>query len=257
MSTLAGGPLEGREVVRLKTFELEYAKACALKALKKAEREENAGLVAQYTNDLAQLDSECQRRWNQFTSEQPQAEAPRKLGAVVGLPPPATGASIRSLPPMKALTVWQPWAWAIAEGFKRVENRDWKPAPSMLGSGDRLAIHAAVRAVDREALKHVRHALYASRGRADGPHPWDVPLPESPKYVLGGIVAVAKYSHHVSLRRDLPMDQQPWFVGQFGWVLTDIQKLSKPLQVRGAQGLWAVPGDVLFAIDEQLKGRAP
>ena len=29
---------------------------------------------------------------------------------------------------MKALTVCQPWAWAIVEGHKSVENRRWSTA---------------------------------------------------------------------------------------------------------------------------------
>lgn len=256
MTTLAGGPHEGRELTLLKTTELEAAVTWAKRALQQASREENAGLVAQHTNDLAQLDAERQRRWNKFTtSEQPQAEQARKLGAVVGPPEPATRASLRSLPPLKALTVWQPWAWAIAEGFKKVENRDWKPYPKVLAPGERIAIHAALRALDREALKSVRHALYQSRGRADGALPWEVPVEDS-AYTYGGIVAVAKFSHLVTLRRDLAVDQQPWFVGQYGWVLEDVKKLPKPVQVRGAQGIWQVPGAELFAIDEQLKGRA-
>lgn len=257
MSTLAGGPYEGREFTRLTTPELEAAVTWAKRALAQADREHNDGLRAQHTNDLTQLDAERQRRFNQFLSlsEQPQADQARKLGAVVaGSPPPATGASIRSLAPLKALTVWQPWAWAIAEGFKRVENRDWKPYPKVLAPGERIAIHAAVRALDREALKSVRHALYQSRGRADGPLPWEVPVEEA-AYSFGCIVAVAKFSHLVTLRRDLPVDQQPWFVGQYGWVLDDVRKLAKPVQVRGAQGIWQVPGAELFAIDEQLKGK--
>ncbi|MBR5243416.1 MAG: ASCH domain-containing protein, partial [Thermoguttaceae bacterium] len=42
-------------------------------------------------------------------------------------------------PALKALTIRAPWAWAIAQGWKRVENRSW--ATRFRG---RIAIHAAV-----------------------------------------------------------------------------------------------------------------
>ena len=41
---------------------------------------------------------------------------------------------------MKTLSIRQPWAWAILNAGKRVENRDWKHAPSYRGP---LLIHAA------------------------------------------------------------------------------------------------------------------
>ena len=46
---------------------------------------------------------------------------------------------IAATPDLTALTIRAPWAWAIAEGWKRVENRSW--ATKFRG---RIAIHAAV-----------------------------------------------------------------------------------------------------------------
>jgi len=51
--------------------------------------------------------------------------------------------------PMRALTVRQPWADAIARGGKTVENRTW-PAPAR-HVGTRFLIHAAA-APDRHAV---------------------------------------------------------------------------------------------------------
>ncbi|MBP3531309.1 MAG: ASCH domain-containing protein [Thermoguttaceae bacterium] len=42
-------------------------------------------------------------------------------------------------PDLKALTIRAPWAWAIAQGWKRVENRSWSTR-----FRGRIAIHAAV-----------------------------------------------------------------------------------------------------------------
>jgi len=41
---------------------------------------------------------------------------------------------------VKALSIRQPWAWAILHAGKRVENRDWKHPPTYRGP---LLIHAA------------------------------------------------------------------------------------------------------------------
>lgn len=35
---------------------------------------------------------------------------------------------------MKALTLWQPWAWWVASGWKPIENRPWPPPASAIGT---------------------------------------------------------------------------------------------------------------------------
>ena len=53
---------------------------------------------------------------------------------------------------MKALTIKQPWAWAITHGTKRVENRTWKPPFHIIGQ--RIAIHTSVRIEKAELLAY-------------------------------------------------------------------------------------------------------
>ncbi len=43
---------------------------------------------------------------------------------------------------MRALTLHQPWAWAVAAGHKVVENRTWAPSPKAVRLGDLFAVHA-------------------------------------------------------------------------------------------------------------------
>ena len=45
--------------------------------------------------------------------------------------------------PVKALTLWQPWASLIALGKKRYETRSWKPPLTLIG--ERIALHAAAK----------------------------------------------------------------------------------------------------------------
>jgi len=52
-------------------------------------------------------------------------------------------------PAMRALTLRQPWAWAIVHGQKRIENRPWKPWRDIIGQ--RIAIHAGLITSEAEA----------------------------------------------------------------------------------------------------------
>jgi hypothetical protein len=52
---------------------------------------------------------------------------------------------------MKALSVRQPWAWAIIHGGKNIENRNWAPKVRP----GRIAIHSAKRWAGDDALKTV------------------------------------------------------------------------------------------------------
>ena len=62
---------------------------------------------------------------------------------------------------LSALTLWRPWAAAIAHGTKRIENRTWVPPRSMFGQD--IAIHAGQR-LDADAIEDV-----AADGVARGP----------------------------------------------------------------------------------------
>jgi hypothetical protein len=46
------------------------------------------------------------------------------------------------MPAARALSIRQPWAWAVPHAAKDVENRDWRGLPSYRGA---LVIHAGAR----------------------------------------------------------------------------------------------------------------
>lgn len=167
-------------------------------------------------------------------------------GSIPPLPPGAvlSAGGVRTYQGFAALTVWQPWAWAIAAGLKQVENRGWKPFS--LRPGDVLGIHAALRPVDVHHLASVReNAVRAGRG---------LEVPST--FMHGALIAVATYVGVVTSREALSVDQRCWWVGPFGWVLRDVRPLPKPLEVRGQQGIWAVPGELVHQVWDQLGGRA-
>lgn len=153
---------------------------------------------------------------------------------------------------MQALTIWQPWAWAIASGLKLIENRDWLPNWRRLKPGDDLAIHAGQHVPSRDELASVRMAARAMGREAEVP-------PSSsnwfhPNY-LGRVIAVVTFSGIASGREALTEAQRPWWVGKYGWLFTNVRQLdlgSSPKD-RGQQGLWVLTPGVEKMVRSQLE----
>lgn len=138
---------------------------------------------------------------------------------------------------MKALTLIQPWGWAIMHG-KDVENRTWSPPASMIGQ--RIAIHAGKR-YDREGELFVAKQLGLKR------------LPEAAHWqgVIGTVV-IERTIVSGMLQRD-PALKSPWFSGPWGWVLRDVRELERPIACKGMLGLWRLPAAIEAALAGQLK----
>lgn len=112
---------------------------------------------------------------------------------------------------MKAISIRQPWAWAIVAGHKPIENRTWKT--SFRG---RVLIHAGRAAVSGADLEELaRHA------RRQG-----FPMPEADRLFRGGIVGSIEIIDVVTTSSD------PWFKGPFGWILEE----PRPARFRSCAG---------------------
>ena len=117
---------------------------------------------------------------------------------------------------MKALSVRQPWAWLIVNGYKNIENRTWRT--HYRGP---LLIHAGARPVDQETLRYAKR-LAKRHG---------IELPG--EYQLGGIVGEVEVVDCVECSRS------PWFQGPIGWVLANTRRRRfRPL--KGSLGLFNV-----------------
>lgn len=123
--------------------------------------------------------------------------------------------------PMIALSVRQPWAWALVTGRKDVENRTW-----MTSHRGRLWIHAAKVTPDPGAIAWIRSQI---------PH---VSVPNH--YATGALVG------YVTLTDCLVVSDSPWYAGGcFAWVVTDAVALKKTVPMRGRQGLFSIdPADL-------------
>ena len=142
---------------------------------------------------------------------------------------------------MRALSLWQPWCWAIldlpADDAKDVENRTWAPPGSAIG--ELVAIHAALKLDDEAwAWRFVR----AASGQAP-------PAPdELPRGAIVGVVEVTGFVRESASR---------WFWGPVGWTLGRRARLAQPIPMRGLQGLWGVPDDVAAQLRAALGPQAP
>lgn len=149
---------------------------------------------------------------------------------------------------MRALTLWQPWGWAIVAGYKAMENRPWPPPQSAIGQ--RLAIHAG-KTWDRDGARSILDLI------APDAFPDDLSA-----HVAGAVIGVAT---PVRVVRDggigvdgvphvdtLTDDERRWFFGPYGWVLREVVRLPEPVPCRGYQMLWTLPDDVEAQVRAQL-----
>lgn len=139
---------------------------------------------------------------------------------------------------MKAISLWQPWAQAIAVGAKTVETRSWKT--NYRGP---IAIHAAK--TQNAETHQATNAFRADPDIAPGEIPAALPF--------GAFVALATlYAcyqtedidrwYYISATENRYGNYEP---GRFGWVLKDIQALDDPVPYRGRQGLFEVPDEII------------
>lgn len=120
---------------------------------------------------------------------------------------------------MRALSVKQPWAWAIIHAGKDIENR-----PRRTHIRETIAIHASQRPA-KDWEEHYPEG---------GPR---VPPPE--QWVLGAIIGFVDI---VDCFSDSP---SAWFCGPWGYALANARPLSEPVPCKGALGFWRVSDQVL------------
>lgn len=122
--------------------------------------------------------------------------------AALARPNAETIALWRELP---ILSIRQPWAWLIANGWKDIENRTW-----WTSQRGRFLIHAGLRA-ELEAIEDLR----AGRHPVTGERMQRMDLPAA--FDCGGIVGIA------TVTDCLDASPSPWFVGPYGFVIQDAE----------------------------------
>lgn len=123
---------------------------------------------------------------------------------------------------MKAISIQQPWAWAILHAGKDVENRSW----STTYRGE-VAVHA-------------------TRMQTDYKLPAGVAAPAEEDLVLRAVVGI------VEIVDIVVQSSSRWFSGPFGFLLRNPRPLPKPVRCPGNQRIWEMPASVAKAVSAQL-----
>ena len=143
---------------------------------------------------------------------------------------------------IKAITLWQPWASAMAVGAKHIETRSWPGERGGLRKGDLLAIHAAARRLSPEDAAYCRDYLQGIALDVQA-------LP------YGAVVCVVRYLESKPTTElvegvetearwvdDLLWTEYKWgdyTQRRYGWHTELVHVFPEPVPAKGAQGVWA------------------
>ena len=135
-------------------------------------------------------------------------------------------------PGPRVLSIQQPWAWAIACGLKKVENRKW--STPYRGT---VYIHASSK-LDRRGVEWIQRHFRAT-----------VPseLPQC------AVVAVVELQDVITRRRAVCFGK--WFEGPYGFVLADVQPLRSPVRTLGKLGLYRASPPLVRSVEMQRRRR--
>ena len=123
---------------------------------------------------------------------------------------------------MKVLTIKQPWASLIIQGYKRFEFRSWQTKYR-----GELLIHAG-KGIDKEAVKRLEKYI-----------PEDMPLGKIiGKVKLVDCIKMSPEFKEILLKENKDIYTDSSFKENYGWKLTDIQKLDEPIEAKGHLSLW-------------------
>jgi hypothetical protein len=168
---------------------------------------------------------------------------------------------------LRALTLWQPWAWAILHAGKTVENRGW--ALARWAQNRWIALHAGgPHSTEPDDAGWIRTTFGLQVppdtgrglvGLVKFGTPYHVKRPPSP-YAAGD-----GDGPFYRAERDTPPSRvdggarqpaTPWEIGPVCWPITERLALPTPITLRGAQGFWFVPPHTTEQILAQLAGAA-
>lgn len=156
-------------------------------------------------------------------------------------------------PTIKALTLWQPWASAVAVGAKCIETRSW--STNYRGP---LAIHAAqtlaaVREFERQIVMapYWRAALRPALLVDGNPYRLRIDLPYGAIVAIAELVDVIRAGDVVGIderhKHDSHPDAGDWseeLLGDFGpdrwaFILDNVHAIVPPWPADGRQRLWS------------------
>lgn len=128
----------------------------------------------------------------------------------------------------RAISLRQPWWWFVLHGGKDIENRHW----ATRHRGPTL-VHASCWVDDAEVTATLAQIA------ATIPATWDrLPTVQELRALGGHIVGRVRITDCVR------ESASPWFVGRYGFVLTEPEAFDRPIACRGARGVFVPTVDI-------------
>ena len=122
---------------------------------------------------------------------------------------------------MKALTIKQPWAQLIIEGYKKYEFRSWKTKYR-----GKILIHAGMSLEKDMALRFKDYNLSYTMGAIIG------------EATLEDCILVDEKFNEELKRINPIVYGRSNHVETYAWKLSNIKKYEKPIEIKGQLGLW-------------------
>lgn len=135
---------------------------------------------------------------------------------------------------MIALSIRQPWAWAIMRAGKDIENRDW-----MTEYRGRILVHASKGGTKKD-YEFARGYIQERTSLV---------VPDKKEIVVGAILGA------VTVVDCVDGSDSAWFMGPQGFVLKDPYELPEPVYCKGKLKFFGVSREVADALKQQAKGR--
>ena len=153
---------------------------------------------------------------------------------------------------MYAISIRQPYLWAICRGGKGVENRANRRGPQAAlkqfraAAGRDVLLHASSRWEGEEAFRKVRHLSTVDPGVPGGPRS------DTAWYGDSGIVAIVHVTGvHTSEACYDPLSGRmcsPWAEEHAAHLqLTDVRVLHRPVPYKGSLGLFTIDDATVLA----------
>jgi hypothetical protein len=135
----------------------------------------------------------------------------------------------RSQPDMvKAISLWQPWASFVSQGFKHYETRSWKTSYR----GKLLICSTVENSKQYDEYLKIYEKLQ---------------LPPWRDFRHGQAIAICNLTDCIEMTAEFIAEQSrteilcgDWQVGRYAWKLENIQPIEKPFPVKGRQGFFKV-----------------
>lgn len=122
---------------------------------------------------------------------------------------------------MKVLTIREPWASLIIEGYKEYEFRSWKT-----NYRGKILIHAGLNIEKNNLVKFKDYDINIQKGKIIG------------EAMLTDCVKVTEDFQKELLKKDKIVYGQSDHAIDYAWKLENVIKYEEPISVKGKLGLW-------------------